>query len=88
MDDERAPRWWEEVEAAALGDAPPDPWAAIEAALTPLTPDQEAFLAALDDQPRAPRLTGLGSAPRAAPEKEEAAAATGKVPGDNDGDES
>ena len=85
MDDERTPRWWEEVEAAALDGTPPDPWAAIEAALTPLTPDQEAFLAALDDQPRAPRLKGLESEP-GQPRNEEGG--TGKSPGDGDADES
>ena len=82
MTDDRTPRWWEEVEAAALDGNPPDPWAAIEAALTPLTPDQEAFLAALDDQPRAPRLRGLDAASGESPP------VTGKAPGDNDGDES
>jgi|SoiMethySBSTD1v2_1073268.scaffolds.fasta_scaffold64240_2 hypothetical protein len=82
MDDERAARWWEEVEAAAQDGTAPDPWAAIEAALTPLTPDQEAFLAALDDQPRAPRLRGLGSGPA------ETAPSTGKSPGDTDAGES
>ena len=82
MDDERTVRWWEEVETAALESAPPDPWAAVEAALTLLTPDQEAFLAAFEDQPRPPRLTGLDSEPGGE------ADATGKLPGDRDADDS
>jgi hypothetical protein len=61
---DRARTWWEDlhdgVEAAEAHDLP-DPWAdADEDGDDPgLTPDQQAFLAGLEDQPSIPRLTGI-----------------------------
>ena len=56
---DRRRSWWDElndgVEGVTEGELP-DPWAETDDEETALTPDQEAFLAGLEDQPAIIRL--------------------------------
>jgi hypothetical protein len=55
--------WWKAVEEQLDHDrdeALPDPWCDHAAAVTDLSEEQQAFLAALADQPPVPRLSDTG----------------------------
>jgi hypothetical protein len=86
----RTRAWWEDVDAdvdaAGAEDASdlPDPWAADDRPAPALTPDQEAFLVGLEDQPPVPRLSGLAPDDLAADgdDGDDGPGATGSLPGD------
>jgi hypothetical protein len=64
--------WWEE-----LADVLPDPWGVGDDEPVALTPDQEAFLLGVVDQPPVPRVSDGDWSGEDSPGD-----ATGKVPGD------
>ncbi len=89
MTPDRMQPWWQDleagIEAADLsersleGDELPDPWAERDSGeLATLTPDQEAFLRGLADQPPVVRLSG--AEPLGSTERSEG---TGNLPGDS-----
>ena len=77
--------WWRAIEdhVAERERTAPDPWAGLTLGEPGLTPDQEEFLAGLDDQPRPPRLSDAGS--HTAGEREGRRGETGNSPGDDGG---